>query len=65
MAEESGDGKEDNWDNSGHTSEGKSVDDIGGGSSLASVSEFSDWLIAVGSIIFSDKSNDQTGPETE
>lgn len=65
MAEEGGDGEEEDWDNSGHVSEGKSVDDVGGGTGLTGISQFSDWCIAVGGIVLSDESNDQSGPKSE
>lgn len=64
MADESGDGKEGNGDDGREVTKSETLDDVSGGTSSARKSDVLDWSILVRSVVFSDVTNDETGPET-
>jgi len=60
-----GGGDASNWDNAGKISEGESEDDVWCWSVLAGFSKLEGWAVGVVGVVFSDESNDHTGPESE
>lgn len=61
---EHGGSKTEDWNNIGEVSEGKSLDDVGGGIVEAGFSELLGWSVMVGSEVFSGETNEKTRPET-
>jgi len=59
-----GDGEHEDGNDSAPVSEGKSVDDVGGGTSFTGSGNFLNWFIAVGSVIFGNVSDDESRPKT-
>jgi len=62
--DEDGDGEAEDGDNAGKVTEGKTVDDVGGGTVLASFSELTSGCVLFGGVVLSDEANEKTGPET-
>jgi len=60
-----GDSEADDWDDGGFVSKGKSNDDIWSWARLTCLSKFTDWGVLVGGIVFSDESNEESGPESK
>ena len=63
--DEDGDGEAEDGDDGGEVSEGKTVDDVGGGTVLAGDGEVTGGGVVLGGVVLSDQSNDETGPETK
>jgi hypothetical protein len=59
------DSKADNGDDGGHVTEGKTLDDVGGGIVGAGTGKLAGGGIRVGSVVLSGNTNDEAGPETE
>jgi len=53
------------WDNDGNVTEGKTKDNVWCWTFVASVSEPFGWGVGVVGVVFSDESDDHTGPESE
>lgn len=60
-----GDSETEDGDDAGEVSEGETVDDIGGSTVFAGFSELTGRGVLLGSVVLSDKSDEETGPETE
>mmetsp|Transcript_24165 Transcript_24165/g.21217 ORF Transcript_24165/g.21217 Transcript_24165/m.21217 type:complete len:320 (+) Transcript_24165:362-1321(+) len=60
----SGNTEEDDGDNAGEVSQSKTVDDVGGSTSLAGFRDFLDGLVGVGGIVFSQDTDHQANNET-
>jgi hypothetical protein len=63
--ESNGSSDADNWDNNGKVTKGKTEDNVWSWTFFACVSEMEGWSIGVVGVVFSDESNDHTGPESE
>lgn len=55
----------DNWDDDGNVTEGESEDNVWCWTFIASVSEPFGWGVGVVGVVFSDETDDHTGPESE
>lgn len=64
VANESGDGKEDNGNNGGEVTKSQTLDNVGGSTSFARSSNLLNGGVFVRSVVFGDVTNDQTRPET-
>jgi hypothetical protein len=63
--ESNGGGDANNWDDDGKVSEGESENNVWSWSFVASFSEMEGWSISVVGVVFSDETDDHTGPESE
>jgi len=55
----------DNWDNNGKVTKGETEDNVWCWTFVACFSEMEGWSIGVVGVVFSDESDDHTGPESE
>ena len=60
-----GGGDADNWDNDGNVTEGETEDNVWCWTFVASISEPFGWGVGVVGVVFSDETDDHTGPESE
>ena len=59
-----GDSESEHGDDDGLVSEGKTIDDVGGGTSLTSVGDLTHGGVRVRGVVLGDVSDDETSPET-
>ena len=65
VGDEDGDGKAENGDDGGEVAEGKTVDDLRGGTVIARLSELQGGGVLLGGVVLGDQANEETGPEAE
>jgi hypothetical protein len=63
--ESNGSSDADNWDDNGKVTKGESEDNVWCWTFVACFSEMEGWSISVVGVVFSDESDDHTGPESE
>ena len=63
--DEDSDGEAEDGHDGGKVTEGETVDDVGGGTVLASFSEFLGRPVLFGGVVLSDETDEETGPESE
>ena len=59
-----GDGEAEDGDNAGKVTEGETVNNVGGGTVLASFSELTSGCVLFGGVVLGDEADEKTGPET-
>lgn len=64
VAQIGGNSNAEDWDHSAHVTKSQTVDDVGGGAGVAGFSDFSDWGVRVAGHDLSERTDDETTPET-
>jgi len=62
---DNGDSQQENWDDARQVTEGKSVDDVDGGTGGTDTGHFLDWSVGVGGVVVSGETDNESGEESE